>query len=596
MKRLLTCHRQSVLIAIGCTMMLMGCTNEDYDFDKVDFTLGFGSDELVLPGNNSTAEILLDDLLKIEGSDLISTTESGDYMFGKQPDAVNPVTVTIDPITLKESESVDKSIEINLPEELWLLAGQTVDVSAMNIAASGDVAALDYNFELPAAVRSLQRLGVGVNNAGVSLVLNLTLPTVIKRFETVDIDLPDCLTMTCLTQVPGATFNPVDNHLTLRNYEPQGSLQLVFNVTHIEVADHGEANFVKVTADHHIQLVGTVTLGVKVAQLQVPDESSILLGGNVDFSGVNITSADGVFDPEINLNEAGTVTITSIPDFLLDEEVVADLDNPQIWLNIHSTMPLGGTIKAHLYSDTYPQGIILDGEKAIRIRGGAPDGQTETVTQAVICRYRPDNLTDNSVQVIVDDDLSKLVNKLQEGMTIHFDVTEAKAEQVPATVLLGHEYHLTPAYNFSAPLAFGPQAKIVYRKTFDNWHKDLDKLALKAGSKVRVTGTAVNQIPASLELLATAIDSEGNELRDLNVNLIQKTVAGTKGAATESPVEVEITDATGKGISQLNGLSIKLKATSNAELRGVTLNKQTQTLILKDVNARIVGNVIYDAN
>ena len=79
MKKLFRNYRLPMLTALGGSLLLLGCTNADYDFDKVDYTLGFGSGELVLPSNNSI-NITLDDILNLGNSDLISTTASGDYV------------------------------------------------------------------------------------------------------------------------------------------------------------------------------------------------------------------------------------------------------------------------------------------------------------------------------------------------------------------------------------------------------------------------------------------------------------------------------------------------------------------------------------
>jgi hypothetical protein len=78
----------------------------------------------------------------------------------------------------------------------------------------------------------------------------------------------------------------------------------------------------------------------------------------------------------------------------------------------------------------------------------------------------------------------------------------------------------------------------------------------------------------------------------LNVELIKKEVAGTKDGANESPIEAKISG----DVSRLDGIVLKLKANSNEQLRGVTLNKNSQTLLLKDVTAKLVGKIIYDAN
>jgi hypothetical protein len=191
-----------------------------------------------------------------------------------------------------------------------------------------------------------------------------------------------------------------------------------------------------------------------------------------------------------------------------------------------------------------------------------------------------------------------LVNKLEEGMQIEFSVLDAKAVQETGTVLLAHEYHVTPSYKFSAPLAFGPKAVIVYSKTEDGLNDDIDDLALDKNSYIHVKGTAVNRIPADLELELTPIDIYGNDIpkEELDVQLIHYTVKGTRQEAVESPVEARLIDPKGTGIRKLDGIRLKLKARSNEELRGVTLNKTSQALKLKDLSVELVGKIVYDAN
>ena len=94
MKKLFRNYRLPVLTALSSSLLLLGCTNADYDFDKVDYTLGFGSGEITLPSNNSI-NIMLDDILDLGNSDLINTTASGDYVLGKEPEVVSPKSSTI---------------------------------------------------------------------------------------------------------------------------------------------------------------------------------------------------------------------------------------------------------------------------------------------------------------------------------------------------------------------------------------------------------------------------------------------------------------------------------------------------------------------
>ena len=115
---------------------------------------------------------------------------------------------------------------------------------------------------------------------------------------------------------------------------------------------------------------GTIFADMKIAKIIIPTEEIGQVSGSISIEDMNIVRAHGVFDPEIKMEEIGVVTINETPAFLLHDEVILDLDNPQIWLRIHSTMPLGGTVKAVIRSDVYPEGITLDTPgRMIQIKG-----------------------------------------------------------------------------------------------------------------------------------------------------------------------------------------------------------------------------------
>ena len=589
------------ILTVSCgSLLLLGCTNADYDFDKVDYTLGFGGDEITLPGNNSTKEILLDDLLDISNSDLITTEENGDYKLFKEPDnPIDPVQVNVDRITIAVNNSQGLSFDINIPTipdavksqlpspitlpynyNIMGLTG-TIDIPEV----TGSIALLDYEFDADPAIKSLEYVEVGENGQGVNLTIDLTIPEAISKFESLRVDLPDMLTMTCPTMAD--KFDTQNNVLTLTDCKFNGQQKIVFNVTRLNVKTIDDDNFIKLE-NGKFKLKAGVKLVLKISEITIPNTDKLTVGGIASFDDIIITEARGIFDPEIELDNVGTVNINSLPDFLTEEEVVADIDNPQIWLTLSSTMPLGGIINAQLSSDTHPSPIMLD---PIQV-AASQDGVTPALTRIVICRHAPAGLT-GYLPLIVPN-LSELIEKLKEPMEIKFTVNSAKALQETATIKLGYTYTLAPEYKFECPLAFGDKAIIVYSEEENDWHKDIDKLQLAKGAYVHVTGTAVNKIPADLVLDIKPLDINGQELSPdvLNVELIKKEVAGTKDGANESPIEAKISG----DVSRLDGIVLKLKANSNEQLRGVTLNKNSQTLLLKDVSAKLVGKIIYDAN
>lgn len=598
MKRLFKCYKLPMQTAICGSLLLLGCTNADYDFDKVDYTLGFGGETITLPGNNSTKEILLDDLLDISTSDLITTEANGDYKLFKEPDnPIEPVEVNVEPIIIDANNSQGLSFDINLPAFPADILGQEIDLpytpavpgqDPIDIPEeTGNVSLLEYEFDADAAIKSLEYAEVGENGQGQDLALSLQFPTEIKKFASLRIDLPDMLTMTCKTMADNFVFDPETNMLAISNYQvpANGRVNIVFNVTRINVKTIDDNNFVKLE-NSKFMLKAYVNLTLKASRMIVPNTDKLTVYGETIFNDIPITGARGVFDPEIDLDDVGTVNINSLPDFLTDEEVVADIDNPQIWLTLSSTMPLGGTINAQLTSDTHPTPIVLNPIEM----AASTDGVTPTLTRIVICRQAPEGLTGYTPMIVPN--LSELIEKLKEPMKINFTVTSAKASQETATIKLGYNYTLTPEYRFECPLAFGEKAIIVYSETQNNWNKDIDKLQLAKDAYVQITSTAINKIPADLVLEVTPLDKNGLELNAVTIDLIKKDIAGTKDAALESPLEAKISG----DISRLDGVTMKLKAKSNEQLRGVTLNKTSQTLKLKDFTVKVVGKVIYDAN
>lgn len=583
-----------MLLGISSLVLFTNCINKDYKFDQIDWTLGFGGDKLVFPANNSTSEIILDDILKIENSDIVSIQENGDYLLSKSAENVDPISVSIDPITTSSSIVQEDNYTIQLPEIIKPYAGKTIDVSDYDISGYGEIAHFDYEYDAPEAVMDLEYVDVMNNGTGCDFFVYLSLSQSVVRFEHVDIYLPDFLQMTWENSIEGGSFDATSNILRLNNYQLGKDLELRFNITRIYKKHSSNVNYADFK-NGHLTLKGTVFADAKIATVTVPDNMKISFSGNIGFEDMNIIRACGVFDPEIAMDDLGTVEINEIPDFLLDEKVVADLDNPQIWLMITSTMPLGGTLKGLIRSDTYPKGLVFDTPgRTIQIKG-SPDGKTETKTYVLLCRHNP-GVSTSEYQVIEDDNLSKLINKMENGMNIDFIATEIKAYQDVCTVELGHEYYLTPQYSFNAPLAFGPNAVIVYNDIFDGWNGDLEKVSFKKDSYVNFTATAVNNIPADLELDVYPVDAEGRKLEELTVELVKKTALGSQGGAVESPLEIKIIDTTGNGLNKLDGISIALKASSNEEIRGVTLNSRKQALILKDAKIELIGKVIYDAN
>ena len=558
-------------------MMLGGCTDGDYKISSVDATFGVGNGNLKLPSNSSFV-ITLDDILDLGNTDLVTVDENtGDYMFGKDPETITDVNVKIKEISSENASQPLSFPGLTLPAAIQALAGQTVKPAdyGVKLDIAGNISLMDYTFTAPNEVKKLNYVELG---DGAALKIDISVPGV-TRLAKLEITLPQQLVV---TNQSGGSFDPSTNKLTLTNYSVSaGKLTLNFLVTRINT---------ELNTDNTFTLKGNVHMYVDVAELAVPNPcpSALNFSGAVTTATINVSAANGQFKPTIDAQEVGTTTINSLPAFLTDKRVVADVDNPQIWLTLQSNMPLGGYVEAKLSSTTSTEDVILSKAKGNQLPIAA-----NGTTRLVICRKAPSGLS--GYTPVIAPDLSKLIMKLEEGMKIDIDVTKFEAEQTSdVTVKLGYDYTFTPSYRFKAPLALGDQAEVVYKETEDDWNKDLKDFQLTSASKVFLTASVNNGVPADLEVNIKPLDVKGAGLAGLIVKPIKnKVLAGE----TAGVIQYEITDPHGAGLKDLNGVEYELLvvAPSSATDKGKALNKN-QKITIKTTDLQLNGKVIIDAN
>lgn len=587
MKRTKIRNRLLFCSCLACGMLMSGCSDSDYDISSVDAKLGVGG-SLSLPSDNSVI-ITLDDILNLGNTDLIKVLDNGDYQFGKDPESVSGVNVNVDKITLSDKTEAGLYFDINLPTFPSEIIGEEVNLPYTDVtppidieAQSGDVSLLDYEFDAPAEIKSLKWVRVGNGGAGVDLNLSLTFPDDIKKFQYVTIEMPKMLEMTCNK----SGFNASTNTLTLNNCTPSECSSIVFNVTRINIKDVDAQNYAKLE-NGKFKLHSNVRLTIKVSKVKVSSKTSVQIGGNASFNNLVITAANGQFKPTIDAQNIGSTTINSLPDFLTDARVVADVDNPQIWLTLESNLPLGGYVEAKLSSTTSSKDVVLS-----KANGNELSITANGTTRLVVCRKAPATLS--GYTPVIAPDLSNIIRKLEEGMKINIDITKFSANNDVTTVELGKDYTFAPTYRFTAPLVLGDEAQIVYSDNEDDLHKDLKDLKLEKGAVLTVAADVKNQVPADLEINIKPLGLDGKPISTLVVKPIQNKVAA--GAAADK-IKYEISDPNGTGLNQLDGIEYELLVTAPtaSSEKGKVLNK-TQEIVIKTTDLHLNGQVIVDTD
>ena len=565
------------LLLLSCVvggMLLSGCADDGYKISSVDATLSIGNGNLNLPTNNSVV-VTLDDILDLGSTDIITVDNNGDYKFGKAPENVSDVKVRVNSIHSNGSPRTLAFPAINLPASIQEHAGQTIKPSdyGVSLTQSGDISLIDYQFNVPDDVESLNYVVLG---NGVSMKIEITLSGVTK-LNKLEVTLPHQFVVENLN---GGTFDNTTNKLTLTNVTvSSGKVTLNFLLKQIKAG---------LDANHVFTVHDNVHMNIDIAELTVPSAATLPVSGVVTIGSMDVTAANGRFNPTIDPQAVGSTTINSLPDFLTDARVVTDIDNPQILLTLVSNLPIDGYAEAKLSSTTSQADVILS-----KAKGNELPIAANSTTRLVICRKAPANLS--GYKAVIAPDLTNLIKKVQEGMKINIDITKYESQQTSdATVELGHDYLIKPDYTISAPLVLGDEANIIYNSTEDNWNKDLKDLELTKGATLQLTASVNNGVPANLEINVKPLGVDGTELTTLTVKPIENKV---KAGETAGTIKYEIVDPEGTGLKKLNGIQYELLVTapSAASEKGKVLNKnQKITITTTDLN--LSGKLIIDAN
>lgn len=308
-----------------------------------------------------------------------------------------------------------------------------------------------------------------------------------------------------------------------------------------------------------------------------------------------MNSATGIFDPNINLNTLGEVDVTGLPDFLDDDDVVADLDNPQILLTVNNNMDVAATVSATVIS-------TKEGRELARVTLPEMSVAKNGLSKICICRQKTSELTQQygEANVYAVSNLSTLINRIPD----HIKIVDVNAHAKPevATIVFGEKYQVKPSYEVNAPLAFGEKANIVYEDSFTGWNDDIDKLDLAEGTYIEVTANVENKVPAYLTVKAYPVDAQGNKIEDkLLIEIPDEVAASTDGTtAVTTPITMKITPKVKNSLKQLDGLVFRLegsaKSANGNKVTGISLNEREHTLKLNDIKVKIVGKIIGDFN
>lgn len=573
--------------------LVTGCTNDDYDFDQIDATMGFGGGELEIPAS-STMNIPLSDILELEENGSVKIAANGDYLFQLTGTDATTASPQISPIHLT-SRSYNHTI--TLPTSSAAKGTRAAGTHLSFVSPKQQM--FIYN-GTDAAVKSLKSAEV---NGEIVLNVNLTLgglSSAITKLDKVTLTLPGYLQI--LPQVTG-NGNGVSkvngSKITVKDVSTSDDLRLTIKAKKLDFANQNDYGKVVFGNNGSITMDGYFDLGIEAYVTGVPT-SALSIGANVTVNDIYLKSATGIFDPEINISSLGDVSVTGVPDFLSEDGVRADLDNPQIILSIKNDMDAAAKVSAKVISTKNGQNLATVQLPEMHIYKTS----VTPVTKICICRHKTAELTAQYGAANVYE-VSNLATLINQHIPDHVQITDvvAKADlSQEMTIEFGRNYNVEPSYEVYAPLAFAEGAVIEYADDFDGWNDDLDELELAEGTYLRLTADAQNLVPATLIVEATPLGVNGADISNqIEVNIKQGTVKASADGVTAvtSPLEIELREKVKGALQKLDGLSYKVKGKASHDgttVTGINLNSEKHTLKLENIKVKLVGKVIGNFN
>lgn len=576
---------------------LVGCTDDKYDFDQVDLTMGFSVDSLSVPLSNSH-ELPLADILDLEENGSVRADEQTgwNYVFHLAGGSVAAATPTVSAIRATAQPST-VLYTVDLTALTSRVSGQRRAATTITLPIK-DLASYTYTGAAEDVV-DIRKATVDPTTFYMSIDFPAAMKQYVPTVKQVDLTFPDYIT---IDQVSGVSATVNGNDVTLTNVSTAQTLSMQIKFTTIDFTDYNKENGSLSINKEVLTIDGKIKMGLDFDA----DLTAMALAGNTGNLGtitarfssseMVVRSATGRFNPHISLDNLGSADVTGVPDFLRDGSVVCDLDNPQITLSIANDMDIAANITGQIIATKGNETLSTVTLPQIHI------GKSGT-TKVCICRHSTSDLvaTFGAANVYAVDNISDLVRTIPDRVTIS-NVTATADLSEEATIEFGRTYRVEPSYEVDAPLAFGKDAVIVYQDVLDGWNDDLEDLQLSRDTYILATCDVSNRVPLNLSVEIQPLDKNGNVLSESVIRVEQPDIvlASPDGeTAKVTSIKAKVTQADANAFRQLDGIRYVIRGAATQDgtsITGITLNAKKHTLRMDNIKATVVGKVIGDFN
>lgn len=587
---------------ISCALMaslfsMSSCVDNDYDLtEDIDLTIAIGGSEFAIPGGE-TDPIKLSKILDIETDGIVKVDGDGNYyLLQKGTESNTSISVEgfsvaspyINPILIHPDIQLPVVSGIPIPSGEKYPA--ELEKDKYN-ASFGLILPDDQGNKLPGELKSASYIKV-------DLYANLDF--------SLEQDIVNAMWLDNISiEFPGYFIsNQLNNGvLTITTQEVKKATgyhkQIHITAIDLNKLDKGEEG--TGIQNGKLDIKGIVKINGTVSVLSddinnASSSSEVELKATITLGDMIVNAVTGIVDPEINIS-INPVKLSDLPDFLSDEQVTLDVQNPMVFFMANNQTPVkaiaNGVITSYKIYDNGSEEQLGDPQKPVTFH---LELAKEKDQKFCLSPKQPENL--GETKWVGVEYLSTLITKIPDEF--RFDI-DAHAAEEATEIQLNHKYSIATDYEVNVPFVFGDNLSIVYKDTVDGWNSDLKDYEIK---QVKATADVINQIPLGLNFTAVALqlNAKGESVPLNDVSAVVKVNgdengiigAGTKNSPKNTPIVIEITELKAGAVKKLDGLAFKAVAVSKGN-SGHQLN-ENQTLQLKNVKLKVPGGVKVDLN
>lgn len=291
----------------------------------------------------------------------------------------------------------------------------------------------------------------------------------------------------------------------------------------------------------------------------------------VEFDEVVVKSVTGRVDPVIDdVQEDVDLDLGDDIDFLKNKDNRLGLSDPIITININSTVtvPIDLDLKL-LAMDSH--GVITDSitpdDGIIRLEKCDTAAESRHTTIVIYKNQRPVSQSPDTVFVRISR-LSDIMSPIPDKIRFALKAGVAYTDE-PHYIDLTRELSVSGDYKVSIPLSFD-SLYIEYSDTIKDLGKDLEDIGDKVdAADIELLADVTSTIPLGVKLVAKALDKNGQELNEMQIDSCLIGAGNDKGRTSSMKLAVNVQKG---ALAKLDGI-VFTAACQSAEDVDVSLKK-----------------------